>query len=689
MSDEATPSAEEIEPLVEQGIPAAEEAEAAAAPEAHAPAGDATAPEAVPGASAQQEVPAAPPRVSRRNALFPLGVNYYPLDAETQSWDDWYSGDIAGDFAAFAEARLTLVRIFISWKMFEPQVGQYSDVAEERLQDIVEAARAHKMQLIVSLFADDRLAEMLDVPWGKKRDPHTDTYLLQRQAALVQRIVNRYRAEPTVFAWDLANESFCTGFESAEALTSWASTLREAVREADPTRPVMLSVDPETLFRHSGVDARGALEPSEIGVSHVTAAYRAYAAEGPLTSGPSTYLDSFLLRCSARGVPLLLDDVGVHSLDHSHAEESVAVRTAMYSGLMNRAAGVILRRWRDLDAERREPYFRDPLEVLVGVRDVDGEPKPMMSEVAAFARVAARIDLRRFALAQERTAVMVPAERFAPLPNLASLYDPRACLEAYISAKEAHLPVAVVREDDSYDAFSVIIVPSAFALLEATWERLGAWVQGGGSLIFSYGGGDGPELVRELFGMEFLGDGGPRDVLGCRIAQPDVLGPLASFDACLALPSFALLGHGGATIVATDATGSPLLTLNPFGQGRAIFLALPLERALAQDDPWASPRPVKEFLRIVYGAVAGAAGCGAPVGCDTPAVEVSLFAGEGEDIVVLLNHGTDELTAGLRFDRTVATIADVRGGQPAAVGARSIGVPLQPNGAAALRLTYG
>lgn len=639
-------------------------------------------------ASRAEDKPAAPGKTPRRNALFPLGVNYYPLDAETQGWADWYARDPDEDFAAMHEARMALVRLYVSWKVIEPQVGQYNEDSIERLQVLIDSARAHKLQVIVCFFADDRLAELLDVPWGKKRDPRTDSYLIQREVALVQKIVNRFRSDSAIFAWDLANESFCSGFQTAEAMEAWVRTIRDAVREVDPDRPILVSADPETLYRHTGVDSRTAIDDCEIAVSHATSAYRAYAAEGPLTSGPSTHLDSFLLRSAARDLPVLLDDVGVLSLDQSHAEEAAFVRGALYSGLMNRAAGVMLRRFRDLDTERREPYFRDPFEVLVGVADTDGNPKAAYSEVAAFSRVAARLDLRRYSLVQERTAIMIPAERYAPLPNLAGLYDARACLAAYIAAKEGHLPVTVAREDDEFGAHSVLIVPSVADLEDSTWERLGAFVQGGGSLVMSYGGSEAHPAVRELFGIEFLGDGGGRDVVSCRVAQPDVLGPLAAFDVALAVPGFALLGASGATVVATDAKGSPLLTMNQSGQGRAVYIALPIERAIAQGDSWATPEPVSAMLRTVYGAVARAAGCGAPVECDQPAVEVALFAGEADDIVLLLNHSPRKLTAGLSLERSVATISDVRGGEPVGVSGQSFGVPLDPSGAVGLRLTY-
>lgn len=626
--------------------------------------------------------------VRKRSVTFPLGIDYYPLDAERAGFADWYAGDVEADFAAFAAARFSLVRIFVSWKLFEQQVGNYDDEAESRLSALVDAARTHGLQLIVCFFADDRMSEGNDVTWGKRRDPRTDSYLVQREVSLVQRIVQQYRADAAIFAWDLANEAFCTGFETAAALETWVKTLREAVREVDNERPVLLSVDPETLFRASGVDARNAIDTCEFALSHVTPPYQAYAAEGPVTSGPATYLDSFLLRSARRDLPVLVDGVGVASLDYSASQEAAAVRTALYSAIMNRGAGALLRRWRDVETERREPYYRDPYEVLVGVTDIDGQRKPALEEVARFSRIAARLDLRRYAPQPERVAVLIPTERYEPLPSLASLHDPRSCLQSYISAKEAQLPVAILREGDPLGEHSVVIVPSASRLLQRTWRDLTEFVQGGGSLVMSYGGGDADPAVRELFGVEFLGDYGGRADLSFRVAQPDALGPLRSYDARLAVPHFALLGGGGATIVATDAKGSPLLTINTYGSGRAVYFAVPIERALASGDAWASPEAVRATLRTVYAAVARTAGAALPLACDRPEVEIALFTGEADDLVLLLNHTPEKVTAQITTERPVATVADIRGGAPADVGGREFGVPLSPNGAAALRVVW-
>jgi endo-1,4-beta-mannosidase len=634
-----------------------------------------------------EERPAAP-SAPRRNARFPLGVNYYPLDSETQSAENAYSGDVADDFATFAEARFALVRVFLSWKAIEPQVAQYDDDAIERIADVFEAARENKIQALVCFFADDRSGELVDVPWGKRRDARTDGYLVQREVAFVQNIVTRFRAEPAIFAWDLANEAFCAGFSRSSEMLEWARTMRDAIREVDDTRPVTIGIDPETLFRETGVDARATVELMEFGVSHLTSEYRAYAAEGPITSGPSTYLPSFLLHASRRDLPVLLDDAGATSLDTSVAEEAAYLRMALWSGLMNRAAGVLARRYRDLETERREPYFIDPFESLVGVADSEGEPKPSFEEMRRFARLAARIDLGHYEATPERAAILVPDERYEPLPNLAGLYDARACLHGFIGMKEAHIPVSVAHESDDFRGWQMLVVPSAFRLAEDTWERLATFVQSGGSLVLSYGGGEMPAAVRDVFGVEFLGDGGPRETFSCRVAQAGLLGEIASFDVPFSLPNVALLSAGDATIVATDERGGPLLTYHQVGQGRAVFVAVPIERAVAQNDPWATPAPVSTILRSVYAAVGRSAGCASPVYCDSPDVEIAVLQGEDDDVVLLLNHAPDPVTATLSCDRRVASIADVRGGAPVPIGVNGFTVPLEANGTSALRLSY-
>ena len=623
-----------------------------------------------------------------RKALYPVGVTLFPLTSDADGWVDWYARDLEPDLALAEEARFALVRVLVSWKLLEPQVGQYSEAALGRLGEIVAAAHAHRQRVIVCLFADDRQADLGRVGWGTRRDPHTDGYLLQREVALVQRVVGELRSEPNVFAWQLADEAFCAGFSDARDLEAWTRQMREAIRELDAERPITLGADPETLMQATGVDARAAVASCEFGVSHATAGYRAYAADGPTTSGPATYLDGFLLRMARRGKPVLCDAVGPLSLDGSVGEEAAALRVGLWSVLANRASGALAARLTDFSAERREPFFADPYESLVGLADAGGERKPAFFEASSFVRTAARIDLRGYEPVPERTAILVPAERYDPLPRLAGLFGPRSCLAAFVGMKEAHVPFSLVDEEADLSGFSAIVVPSARALRADTWTRLGAFVRAGGALAASYGGGELPPAAEELFGVEFKGDLGPLERLSCRVAQRGVLGELDGFDVALAASNFARLARVAAAVVATDASGNPLVTLNDLGQGRAIYCAAPIERAVAQGDAWATPEPVREMLRAVYGALARAAGCGSPLECDAPDVEVALFQGRRDDVLILINHADRAVSARLSGERAIVSAVDVAGGPVVELGSPTFCVPLAANGAIALRLRY-
>lgn len=624
----------------------------------------------------------------RRNPLFPVGVNYHPINSEADGWEDWYAHDFAADFKRLAEARLSMVRVFLSWKLLEPQVGQYDEDAFERFAEVLSSARENRLQVIVCLFGDDRHSELVDVVWAKKRDMRNDPYVVSRQVALVQKVVNRFRGESAVFAWELANEAFLLGFTTAEELETWAAALREAIREIDPSRPVTLGLDPETYFARTGVDPAGALDACEFAVTHPTPEYWAYAALGPASGGLGSYLDSFLLKAASKGVPVLMDDAGPYSLEGSPIDENVMVRTALAAGFMNRGAGVLLRRYKDLATERREPYFRDPFESLVGIADADGRAKTTFAEVESFVKLAARIDLRRYRLTPERAAIMMPAGRWRPLPDLTRLYAPRACLQAYAGLKEAHVPVAVIREGEDIRAYSMLVIPSVSSLEDSTWEALTDFVNSGGTLALSYGGGEAHPAMRDMFGIEFLGDGGARDSLTCRVAQTGVFGALRSFDVNLEVPHFALLGGADASVVATDAKGSPLVTMNQYGQGRAVYIAAPIEMALAQVGTWMAPSALRGMLREIYGALAHQAVCALPLSCDAPQVEIALFAGDEDDILMLFNHDSKKVVAEVTLERPVQGIADVRGKVAVPVGSAVFGVPLEAHGMKAIRLVY-
>lgn len=621
----------------------------------------------------------------RRLRSFPIGVDYYPSDNERRAHAEYYPYDAGVDFAAMATAGVTLVRVFVSWKRFEPEVGQYDGSVEERLGDLLYAAGQCSLKVIVCFFADDRFSEMNDPPWARGRDPRTDDYLIHRQVSLVQRVASLHRTDPRIWAWQLGNEPFFAEFTSTASLQKWSLALRDALREVDSARAIILGTDSEVLSAVRGLSV--SVGGFEYGVAHANEAYREQVA-GVSVGSRATHLESFLVRAAPVSRPVLADGIGARIGELPAAGGAADVRVAAFSALMNGAAGVALARWRDAETAPREPWFSDPYEVLAGVNDSAGAPRPALGEIGRIARVVARLEAGRYALAPERAAVIVPAGPSDLERSPGALGRSQSCFNAYVAAKEAHIPVAVVSEGDDLAGFSAVFVPSAGALSEILWTELAALVRSGGSVVLSYGGGTPEPLFREVFGVDFRADAGERDTFSCRDGEQGLFPGLGSFDAALRVSNLGLVVPESASVAAVDASGIPLVTVNRYGRGSAIFLAVPLEQAIARGVSAADTEQARTMVRTLYRTAARESGANGFVACDEPAAEIALFIGEDDDALLVLNHGGMTITPVVTAGRVVASVADLSGARSARVGEQSFGVPLRPFGLAALRLDY-
>jgi hypothetical protein len=246
--------------------------------------------------------------------------------------------------------------------------------------------------------------------------------------------------------------------------------------------------------------------------------------------------------------------------------------------------------------------------------------------------------------------------------------------------------VDVRREVDGFDGLAVAIMPSPRTVQPPTWRALAEFVQGGGTLVMSHGGGEPDPMLRSLAGVEYLGPTGPRATVACRVAQEGSLGMVTSFDAALPVADGALLGPGGATVLAADAHGRPLVTVNRHGQGRVYHLALPLEAALAALPHDEMPSTVAELVRGLYRAAAEHAGATGPADCDRPAVETAVLTGGGGRVLIALNHGPAPVVATITWERRVVAVAPLGTSDETAVGGTSFRIQLAGHGVVALRI---
>lgn len=622
------------------------------------------------------------------DARFLLGANYYPIDRERQSWGEWYAADPAEDFAAMSAMGMSLVRVFFSWRMFEPQVGQYDDDTFERLDRLVASAKRNGLALIVALFAEDEVAELLALPWRQGRSVVTDDYMLQRAIQVAQRVGTRYRGERAILGWDLLSPALAADLDSPERFSVWFGSTVEALREAGAEQMVGVGVDAETLLETTKVRLDDRLAAAGYRCTEAGAQARAYMTGDPSLTSRATYLDGFLARAARRGVPVIADAVGIDSLDETCEREAAYLGVALASLFANRAAAGVVRRWRDLDTEWRDPYTRLPFESPVGLQFSDGSERPSADEVRSIAQIVDSIDLSEHTWERERAAVIMPAERYAQASSLASLVAPRSVFAAFVVAKQVHIPLDVIAEHDDPSLYDLVIVPSVQTVEESTWAQLSKFVDEGGTLMLSYGGGDATQAFCELFGLEFMGDQGMRSDLATKASAETVLGSLPALQLAAELPHFALVSASGAGILAVDTKGNPLLTVHGKGQGKAIFLAAPFERVYADVSGGEPPAEIGALLRRLYQGAARVAGAASPYECDAPELELGVLHGEdgASDILLAINHEAYDVQARFVSERPIISVTDLLTEQTVEVGTSELLVPMRAHHAKALRL---
>jgi endo-1,4-beta-mannosidase len=621
------------------------------------------------------------------SADFLLGTNYHPLDRERQSWSEWYALDPSADFQAMAEMGMSIVRVFFSWHMFEPQVGQYEDEVFERLDTLIAAAKRNGLAVILTLFDDDGTSELLTMSWRQGRDIVRDDYMLQRAIQVAQRVGTRYRGEKAILGFDVLGPAPAHELPKSERFGVWFASMVEALREAGAEQRVTVGADSEGLMEATGVRIDERLAAAGFRCSNVTPATMAYLTGDPSVTPRSTYVDAFLAKLGHRGAPVIANAVGVATMDETCEREADHLRVALASLFVNRAAAGLARRWRDLETEWRDPYGRMPFESPVGLHFTDGAERPAADEIRGVAELVAAVDAEGFSWEPERAAVIMPGERYASGDSLARMVSPRSTFAAFVTAKRSHIPVDVIVEGDPFDGYSLVIVPSVQAVEQGTWPQLASFVDAGGTALMSYGGGDVTQAFCELFGLEFMGDMGRRAGLATKPGQETVLGGIPALDTHVEFPHFALVSVSGAGIVATDTKGNPLLTVHSKGQGKAIFCAAPIERALS-DVGAEAPVTLHAFARSLYRGAARLAGAGAAYECDSPALELAVRSGENgaSDILIAINHDPYDVRAAIASERGVAKIADLLTGREAAVRTDKFVLPVLAHEVRALRL---
>ena len=437
-----------------------------------------------------------------------------------------------------------------------------------------------------------------------------------------------------MIGWLVSNEMpLYGGPRRADVVAAWARTVVQAVRATGATQPISLG-DGAWGVEVSGEDNGYSL--------------RALA---PLVDfvGPHSYpmqddqLRQFLTPAFACelaggfGKPVVLEEFGVSS-DFACEESAAAYyRQVLHTTLLAGARGWLAWNNCDYDDLRDEdPYRHHVFELHFGLTDSNGRPKEQLQVMASFSELVRELAVDGWEPVKGDAAIVVPEhfERVLPFTSPEYRQDIGAnLLQSYVAAREADLPVELVRERDGIRGGArLYLAPCAKLLTAPGLDRLrapgargcdrlpvvlrgqhartsagrgcrGSTRSSVSATACATGWSTRSSTTRSCFEfVEDLGELTSGTRLSFRVAGSRAPAPTSRRPA-------------GADVVAVDGYGRPALVRHTLGAGQTVLCTYPLEHMAART-PWANP----ESTWRIYSALATVAGVSRPVRVDDPRV---------------------------------------------------------------------
>ena len=589
-------------------------------------------------------------------------------------WMRYNPAVVRQELAVLAEHGCTVTRSFCYWPDFVPEPERLDEQVLDRFTDFLDAHSELGLETIPTFIVGHMSGENWNPAWRQDRDLYRDVWLVSQQAWFVGEIARRFHRH-AVAGWLLSNEMpLYGGPASTEEITAWARILIQAVRAAGATQPISTGDGAwgvEVSGRDNGYSLRSLAPLVDFFGPHVY----------PMQDDQVRQFLSPAFACELAGSfgkPVVLEEFGVSSDFAADDHAADYYRQVLHTSLLAGARGWIA--WNNCDYDdlrHQDPYRHHTFELHFGLTDSQGRPKPQLRVLREFASLVGELAANDWERVAGDAALVVPEhfERVLPFTDEAYRSDLRDnLLQAYVAAREADLPVELVRERDGLRGDArLYLVPCAKLLTAPGLDRLRELAEAGATVYASYFAGStpvqrGPWLtwLDEIFGV--------RHRLRYGLVDPieddevifqfvDDLGDIAEGTRL----SFRVAGEPsaraylpvdsvGAEVVALDGHGRPALLRHPLGSGSAVLCTYPIEHMAART-PGANP----EDTWRLYSALATAAEVDRPVRVDDPRVLVGRVRSGDSETAIFVNCAEDSISvepilSGVELDPATVTL---------------------------------
>lgn len=588
---------------------------------------------------------------------FFTGINYWDSKNATKMWQSFDEAVIDADMRAMRAAGIDSLRVFPLWSDFQPLTGGdsaggvYEYQMNGRTLPDTEAGRAgvdeemcarferfcaladkHGLKLIVGLITGQMSFGGFYPPVFKgSHNAMSDPAMCKWQLRYIKYLVGRLKKQSAIVGWDLGNEVENVAADVApDAFYFWCASIANAIRVADPTRPVISG------FGEGGMTTgkANALEVGEYCDMHTVHPYTFWKLREPLHTMRPALNVSFWARLKEdlSGVPTFVQEFGaIGYMNCSYETEAAFYRSAALACMAEGCHGVMW--WCAFDQGHHTfaPYNWNTIGSQYGFFKEDRTEKPIAAE-NRYLRGFADALPQGFPKRRSETCILIGRDSEKAWGSYQA---------AYIMAKQAGLDAdfayALNKIPDA--ALYLLVCPQGYkTITKERWNELLEKVKGGARLLLTLSTGLFRE-VPETFGVciDARYESGGRHTA---LLDGEAL-PVDSKHVFEIRPTTA-------RVLACDETGTPVLFENDYGKGKTYLCTLPLEEYVHAATPSAFFAPDAPAYYRVYERVAEGMQTGKISGIDSPYICRSEHeTGEGERYIFVINYDRRTHTAPL------------------------------------------
>ena len=517
---------------------------------------------------------------------FILGCNYWASNAGTEMWRNFDTKVIEKDLKILSEHGVRYMRVFPNWRDFQPvapihfafceiigyckeggNTAETGDFIDEtmmgRFAEFLKLCEKYNIKLIVGLITGWMSGGMFIPAALYGKNLISDPLALYFEQLFIKGFVTRFKDSDCIYAWDLGNECNCMSPASRWEAANWTATISNAIKAADPTRPVVSGM-------HSlGTDRNWNFEDhakyTDILTTHPYPFFGQHTKNDAMLSLRTTMHATAQnkLFTGVTGLPCLAEEVGtLGPMMCSNEKAADFLRINLFSHWANGAPGLMWWCANEQTALNTYPYTNQMVEQELGMLTADLEPKPVLKEMKVFADLMDKLDITLASAKTDAVCILTREQDTWGVAYMTHILARKAGLNFRFAYGENELPES--------DAYLLPSVNGIQVMPKDKYETLKKKVREGADLYISLDNGVLSEF-EALTGVKVVDSyESPSSFTA------DVDGVNIPFTK---LRNF-MVEATKAEVLVRDNTGNPFVTVCEYGKGRVFFVNAPIERGL-------------------------------------------------------------------------------------------------------------